>query len=116
TAWLGEHPQAPLPTAIYGVLLDGAAVAFTLLQREIVAYDHGGSILAASAAKNAKKGGASQLLYLAAIGLAFVRPWLSDVLYVVVALLWVVPDRHIEAAVSAADPSESTHERRPQRG
>jgi uncharacterized membrane protein len=95
TQWMGDHPMAPLPTAIYGVLLLCAAIAYTLLQRSIVRCHGPDSVLASAIGKDLK-GKLSVALYIAAIGAAFVLPWISYAIYVVVALIWLVPDRRIE--------------------
>jgi len=96
TGWMGENHFAPLPSAAYGAVLLLAAVAYTILQRAIIAEQGPGSRLAAAVGGD-RKGKVSLALYLAAIPLAFVREWIADALYVAVALLWLVPDRRIEA-------------------
>ena len=96
TGWMGENHFAPLPSAAYGAVLLLAAVAYTILQRAIIAEQGPGSRLAAAVGVD-RKGKVSLALYLAAIPLAFVREWIADALYVAVALLWLVPDRRIEA-------------------
>jgi uncharacterized membrane protein len=96
TGWMGENHFAPLPTAVYGVVLILAAIAYTILQRAIIA-DQGESSKLAAAVGNDAKGKASLALYAAAIPLAFVHQAISDAIYVLVALMWLVPDRRIEA-------------------
>ena len=98
TGWMGEHHTSAAPTAAYGAVLVFAAVAYTLLQNAIVAQHGPGSKLARAIGKN-RKGWASLFCYAAAIPLAFVNPWLSDALYILVALVWLVPDRRIEAVL-----------------
>jgi uncharacterized membrane protein len=95
TGWMGENHFAALPTALYGVVMFLSAVAYTILQTLLVAEQGPGSPLA-RAMGNDTKGKMSLALYAAAIGLAFVNQWFSDVLYVTVALIWLVPDRRIE--------------------
>ena len=95
TGWMGENHLAPMPTAVYGFVLLMAAIAYYVLQRTIIAQQGRDSLLAA-AIGNDWKGKLSPVLYLAAIPLAFVSPWISSGLYVFVALLWLVPDRRIE--------------------
>jgi len=95
TAWLGEHHDDMLPTAVYGAVMLAAAIAYYILQGAIIAEDGPGSRLA-GAIGNDIKGKASPLLYVAAIGAAFVNPWISDALYVLVAVIWLVPDPRIE--------------------
>jgi len=97
TAWMGQNQFAPLPTALYGVVLLLAALAYFILQQVILADQGPGSPLAVALGPD-WKGKLSPLFYLAAIPLAFVNPWLSNLLYTIVALLWIVPDRRIERA------------------
>jgi uncharacterized membrane protein len=95
TGWLGENLLAPAPTALYGVSLLMPAIAYSLLQLAIVHKQGRHSVLAHALGKDLK-GKLSPLLYLTAIGLAFVMPWLSLALYALVAAIWLVPDRRIE--------------------
>jgi uncharacterized membrane protein len=95
TAWMGENHFAALPTSIYGVVLLMAAIAYWFLQRTIIISQGEGSILARAIGRDIK-GKISPLLYLLAIPLAFVSQWLSEGLYIAVALIWLVPDRRIE--------------------
>jgi uncharacterized membrane protein len=96
TGWMGENHFAPLPTAVYGVVLFMAAVAYTILQNLIIAQPDANPLLAAAVKKDVK-GKLSLLLYLVAIPTAFFNQWVSDALYVCVALIWLIPDRRIEA-------------------
>lgn len=98
TGWMGTNHFASVPTAVYGVVLLGAAVAYTILQRTIIARQGAESKLAAALGRDLK-GKVSPLFYIAAIPLAFVNQWISDALYVAVALIWLVPDRRIESTV-----------------
>ncbi|MFL5541686.1 MAG: TMEM175 family protein [Longimicrobiaceae bacterium] len=95
TAWLGENHREVLPTAVYGAVMLAAAIAYYILQGAIIAEDGPGSRLA-TAIGNDLKGKLSPLLYVSAIGLAFVDPWISDAIYVLVAVIWLVPDPRIE--------------------
>jgi len=95
TAWLGENPLSPVPTAVYGVTLLMPAVAYLLLQVAILHKEGRHSVLA-HALGGDLKGKLSPLLYLAAIGLAFVSPWISIGLYTSAAFAWLIPDRRIE--------------------
>ena len=95
TAWMGENRVAPTPTAIYGVVLLMAAIAYYVLQSAIIARQGRDSLLAAALGRD-WKGKLSPVLYLAAIPLSFVSPWISNALYAFVALLWLIPDRRIE--------------------
>jgi uncharacterized membrane protein len=93
--WIDESGFTPLPTAAYGIVLACAAVSYNILQRQIIAVNGRESRLAV-ALGNDRKGKLSIVLYLAAIALAFARPWIAIVLYVAVALVWFVPDSRIE--------------------
>jgi uncharacterized membrane protein len=98
TAWLGDNFLEPLPTAVYGGVLLMPAVAYYLLQIAIVHRQGQQSVLARALGSDLK-GKVSMLLYAAAIALAFVNPWLSIALYVLVAVMWLIPDRRIERAL-----------------
>ncbi len=95
TAWLGENPLAPVPTAAYGVALLMPAIAYVMLQQAIV-HKQGKQSMLAHALGRDLKGKLSMVFYVAAVGLAFVAPWVSIALYAMVAALWLVPDRRIE--------------------
>jgi uncharacterized membrane protein len=99
TRWIGANHRAPAPTAAYGVVLLLAGVAYVILQNAIIAEQGPGSRLAAAVGRDVK-GKASAFLYAAAVPLAFLRPWIADVIYVFVALMWIVPDPRIEALLS----------------
>lgn len=96
TGWMGENPLAPLPVAVYGCSLLAPALAWHVLQYAIIAHQGPESRLAL-ALGNDLKGKLSPLLYLLGVGLAFYTPWVSLALYIVVALMWLVPDRRFEA-------------------
>jgi uncharacterized membrane protein len=96
TGWMGEHPGAPWPNAVYGAVLFAAGVAYYVLQQAIIADQGPASPLAAAIGRDAK-GKVSPVLYAVGIPFAFVHPWISEALYVAVALLWLVPDRRIES-------------------
>ena len=96
TGWMGENHFASLPTAVYGVVLLLAAIAYVILQNTIIAAHGEQSKLALMVGRDVK-GKLSPLLYAAAIPLAFVREWIADAIYVLVALMWLVPDRRIES-------------------
>jgi uncharacterized membrane protein len=98
TQWMGRNHYEALPTAMYGVVLVLAAVAYTILQQTIVSANGRDSTLA-RAVGNDRKGKISLAIYVVAIPLAFVNPRLSDLLYVIVALVWFIPDRRIERAI-----------------
>jgi uncharacterized membrane protein len=99
TGWLGENHVAVLPTVLYGVVLLLAAMAYYLLQSVIVAEQGQGSALRAALGRDLK-GKLSPVIYAVAIGVAFVNPWLANCLYVVVALMWLVPDRRMESRLN----------------
>jgi len=96
TGWMGENHFAPLPTAVYGVVLLLAGLAYQLLQSAIVAHQGAESRLREAVGKDVK-GKISVGSYVLAIPLAFASCWISLALYVFVALLWLVPDRRIES-------------------
>ena len=98
TAWMGENHFAPLPTAVYGVVLLFSAFAYWILQNTIIADEGPDSPLGRAVGKD-WKGKTSILLYAVAIPLAFVHEWISDGIYTAVALMWLVPDRRIEGRV-----------------
>jgi uncharacterized membrane protein len=99
TAWVDENHLAPTPTAVYGFVLLMAAIAYYILQRAIIAQQGPGSLLATAIGKD-WKGKTSPGLYFIAIPLAFLSPWISNGLYVLVALMWLVPDRRIERTLA----------------
>ena len=96
TGWMGQNHFAALPTALYGVVLLFAGIAYYILEQVIIHGEGANSRLRVAVGGDAK-GIISMVLYLAAIPLAFVNQLLSDALYVTVALMWLVPDRRIEA-------------------
>jgi uncharacterized membrane protein len=98
TGWTGENHLAPLPTALYGVVLLAAANAYFILQGRILA-DHGKDSKLAAAFGRDLKGRFSMLLYAIAIPSAYYRPWIASAIYVGVALMWLIPDRRIERVV-----------------
>jgi len=100
TGWVGEHPHSAWPAALYGVVLFGAAVAYVLLQTIIVRDRPDDGVLRAELGRD-WKGKVSPVLYLAGIAGAFVTPWISDICYVTVAIIWVVPDRRLARAAHA---------------
>ncbi len=95
TGWMGENHFSALPTAVYGGVLFMAGNAYLLLQRALIRVEGPDSTLARAVGRDAK-GLTSWLAYLVAIPAAFVSPWIADGLYVLIALMWLVPDRRIE--------------------
>ncbi|HEV7389644.1 MAG TPA: TMEM175 family protein [Gemmatimonadaceae bacterium] len=101
TGWMGENHFAPLPTALYGGVLLFAGVAYYILERTIIRSQGANSRLEA-AVGNDFKGRISVVLYALAIPLAFVNQLISDAIYVMVALMWLIPDRRIESIFDEA--------------
>lgn len=100
TAWIGENDFAAWPMALYGVNLVLAAAAYFLLTRALLAL-HGDESVLATALGRDVKGKVSVVIYLLAIPLAFVSSWLAGGLYVLVAVIWLVPDRRIERRLAS---------------
>ena len=96
--WIDEAGLVALPVAAYGVVLFMAAVSYTLLQWAIVARNGRSSALATALGSDVK-GKLSLVIYAASIPLAFYQPWISIMLYILVALIWLVPDPRIESAL-----------------
>lgn len=99
TGWMGENHFASAPTAVYGVPLLMAALAYWILQRAIMNAQGGESLLAV-AVGNDFKGKLSVILYVIAIPSAFLHQWIAGTIYVLVALMWLVPDRRIERVLA----------------
>jgi uncharacterized membrane protein len=95
TGWMGENHFAALPSALYGVVLFAAAVAYWILQQAIIVAEGEKSLLRRAIGSD-WKGKLSPLFYLLAIALTFVASWAAQAIYVAVAMLWLVPDRRIE--------------------
>lgn len=95
TGWMGENHFAPIPMALYGIVLLMAALAYWILQRQILRH-HGPESLLAKAIGKDFKGKLSPILYVLAICSTYVSQWVAGGLYVAVALIWLVPDRRIE--------------------
>ena len=101
TAWMGENGFAAWPVAIYGIILLCAGSAFLILTRVLIAVDGRESQLAHAVGRDVK-GGLSVLIYFAAIVLTRVNAWISCALYVLVTVMWLVPDRRIERTLARA--------------
>jgi uncharacterized membrane protein len=95
TGWMGENHFAAWPVALYGTVLLAAAIAYFILTRVLVAYHGRDSALAKAVGKDVK-GKVSVVCYAVAIPLAFVNSWLACALYVLVVVMWLIPDRRIE--------------------
>ena len=99
TAWMGENHFDDTPTALYGANLLLCGLAYTVLQRTLIAVDGSASLLAVAVGGDFK-GKLSLAAYAAAIPLAFVHPAMAGAIYVMVALMWLVPDRRIEKVIA----------------
>jgi uncharacterized membrane protein len=99
TDWMGVNEWATVPVAVYGCLLFMAATAFTILAYELIALEGKHSTLARALGRD-YKGKTSLLLYALAIPLAYVNPRISTAIYVLVAFIWLIPDRRIERVVA----------------
>jgi uncharacterized membrane protein len=99
TAWIGENHLAPAPSALYGVVLLMAAIAYWILQQTIIGTQGENSLLKKAVGTD-WKGKISPVLYLSGIGAAFGSPRTAQAVYVAVAMLWLVPDRRIENALA----------------
>jgi len=95
TAWMGENHFATWPVAMYGIVSLMAAVAYYFLARALARL-HGASSEMATALGRDLKGKVSLLLYVLAVALAFLSPWIALAIYVAVAMMWFVPDRRFE--------------------
>jgi uncharacterized membrane protein len=95
TAWMGENNFDSWPVAVYGVILLLAGIAYYILTRALIGVHGHGSTLAMSIGSD-RKGKISIAIYAAAIPLAFARPWIAGACYVIVAIMWLIPDRRIE--------------------
>jgi len=99
TAWMGENRFAARPVALYGVVLLLAAVAYFILTRALLALHGRDSVLAAALGRDVK-GKVSLAIYLVAILVSFAAAWLACAFYVLVAVMWLVPDRRIEKTLT----------------
>jgi uncharacterized membrane protein len=99
TAWMGENHFDSWPIAVYGIVLLMAGVAYFILTRALIKLHGQGSTLATSIGRD-RKGKTSIAIYAAAIPLAFVKPWIAGVCYVIVAIMWLLPDPRIEKRIA----------------
>lgn len=95
TAWMGENEFATWPVALYGCVLWFTGLAYYILEQRLI-HLHGRDSVLATALGRDNKGLLSILLYTLAIALAFVQPWIACALYIVVAVMWLIPDQRIE--------------------
>ena len=109
TGWMGENHFAALPTALYGVVLLMAAIAYYILQLRIITCNGRESMLAKVVGAD-YKGKLSPVLYMLAIPAAFVQEWIAYTLYALVALVWLIPDPRIERAVTPRVKREAVGE------
>ncbi len=100
TGWMGEHNFAKATITLYGVILFFAAIAFWILQNLIISSEGENSILAKALGKNLK-GSISNLLYLSAIFISFFYEMLAASIYIIVAIIWLVPDKRIEKVINS---------------
>jgi len=98
TGWMGENKFAAVPVALYGMVLLFSAIAYFILARSLLSIHSPDSVLAIALGADFK-GKISMVIYLVAIPLAFVRSWLAGALYVLVVVMWLVPDRRIEKTI-----------------
>ncbi|NJO78854.1 MAG: DUF1211 domain-containing protein [Cyanobacteria bacterium RM1_2_2] len=100
TGWTGENPFAALPVAFYGTVLFFSAIAYFILTRTLIACQGKNSTLAVALGRDFK-GKISMIIYTIAIALSFVNAWLACSLYVLVAVMWLIPDRRIEKTLNS---------------
>lgn len=101
TAWMGENHFDPWPVALYGIVMLLAGIAYSILTRALIHLHGQDSTLATSIGRD-RKGKISIAIYAAAIPLAFARPWIAGLCYVIVAITWVLPDPRIERRITQA--------------
>lgn len=99
TGWMGENHFAPLPTALYGGVMLCSALAYIILQTIIIRHELDKDHVLADAVSKDVKGKASIAMYVAAIPLAFLSPWVSGALFGAVAIIWLIPDRQLEEKI-----------------
>jgi len=102
TGWLGENHFAALPSALYGMVLLMAACAYFILQHAIISSEGEKSLLKAAVGQD-KKGKASMVLYVIAVIVAFWLAWVAQLIYIAVAIMWLIPDRRIENALQESE-------------
>ena len=99
TSWMGEQQFSTIPMAIYGFILLMCAISYTILQNKIMKLEGEKSLLRQAVQKD-KKGKISLCCYILAIPMAFISPWISGLLYIIVALIWIIPDKRIEKQIN----------------
>ena len=103
TGWMGENHFAAVPTALYGVVLLMAAIAYYVLQQAIIRAQGPDSILKKAVGRD-WKGKLSPVLYVVAIVATLWSPWIAEAIFVAVALIWLIPDRRIENVLARHEP------------
>jgi uncharacterized membrane protein len=99
TNWIGEQHFAAVPMSVYGFILLMCAISYTILQNKIIKHEGKESLLF-QAIQSDIKGKISLVCYVLAISLAFITPWISGLLYITVALIWIIPDKRIEKQIN----------------
>lgn len=107
TGWMGENHFAPVPMAAYGVVLFMSAIAYWILQTLII-RNHGQDFILAKAVGKDLKGKISPVLYLLAVCSTYISSWIAGAIYVLVAFMWLIPDRRIEIILNQKVGGEST--------
>ena len=107
TAWMGENHFAPWPVAVYGIVLLLAGIAYFILTKALISLHGQGSTLANSIGRD-RKGKISIAIYAAAVPLALVTPWIAGACYIVVAIIWLIPDPRIERKVAGPAPGRNS--------
>ena len=107
TSWIGSQNFATIPTCVYGFILLMNAIFYYSLQNIIIKYEGKDSVLAKAVEKDIK-GKLSLLCYILAIPLAFISPWISGLLYITLALIWIIPDQRIEKQINK-NKNEKSH-------
>ncbi len=113
TGWMGENHFAALPSAVYGMVLLAAAVAYYVLQQTIVASQGAASLLKQAIGSD-WKGKLSLVIYAVAVPITFFQAWLGQILYVAVALIWLIPDPRIEQTLNRVESAVSDRPHSPQ--
>lgn len=106
TGWMGENHFAMWPVVLYGMVLIMAGVAYTLLCFSLINLHGKNSTLAIAVGKD-KKGKASVFIYAIGIGLSFINPWLGFAAYVIVAVMWFIPDKRIEEKLTKEETANA---------
>ena len=99
TSWMGESHFSSAPTALYGFVLLMAAIAYWVLQNQLILVNGKDSVLAKALGKDFK-GKVSPLLYIVSIPCAFMNEWISGFIYVLVAFMWLIPDKRLEGVLN----------------